>query len=260
MRCRSHDECRSAIRWQWAGVVDQTGAMHISGKKAVVFGGTSGIGLATTKRLAARGAEVVAVSRNPDKAGPVPDGVSLATCDVLDREAMATLLASCAPFDILVSAATGGTRAVGPFLEMDMDGFANSFDKLWGYANVVRFGTSHLSDDGSIVLVSGSPARKIKPGQAAIGATGAAVESMVRSVAPEIAPKRLNVVSPGVVDTPMNPLQGAERDASYAKSTAGNIIPRAGTADEVAQAVVFLIENDFVTGTTVDVDGGWLLS
>jgi len=143
---------------------------------------------------------------------------------------------------------------------MDMDGFANSFDKLWGYANAVRFGAGHLTEDGSIVLISGTPARKIKPGQAAIGATGAAVESLVRSVAPEIAPKRLNAMAPGVIDTPMNPLQGADREAAYARTTAGNIIPRAGTADEVAQAVLFLIENDFVTGTTVDVDGGWLLS
>lgn len=234
--------------------------MDVSGKKAVVLGGTSGIGLAATRQLAELGAEVVAVSRNPEKAGDLPEGVSLRSCDVLDREAMAELFSSCAPFDILVSAATGGGRAVGPFLEMDMDGFQNSFDKLWGYANVVRFGTEHLGEDGTIVLVSGSPARKIRPGMVAIGATGAAVESLVRSVAPEIAPRRLNVVSPGSIDTPINPLEGAEREAAYAKATAGNVIPRAGTADEVAQAIVFLIQNDFVTGTTVDVDGGWLLS
>lgn len=234
--------------------------MDVSGKKAVVLGGTSGIGLATTRQLAALGAEVVAVSRDPAKAGELPTGVTTSACDVLDPVAMAQLFESCAPYDILVSAATGGKRAVGPFLNMDMDGFRNSFDKLWGYANAVRFGTEHLTDAGTIVLVSGSPARKIKPGQVAVGATGAAVESFVRSVAPEIAPKRLNVVSPGMIDTPINPLQGAEREAAYAKSTAGNVIPRAGTADEVAQAIIFLVQNDFVTGTTVDVDGGWLLS
>jgi NAD(P)-dependent dehydrogenase (short-subunit alcohol dehydrogenase family) len=55
-------------------------------------------------------------------------------------------------------------------------------------------------------------------------------------------------------------LQGEERAALYAKSTANNLIPRAGTADEAAQAILFLIQNDFVTGTTIDVDGGWLLS
>lgn len=234
--------------------------MDVSGKKAIVLGGTSGIGLATTHRLAEMGAEVVAVSRNPDKAGQLPDGVTTEACDALDGEAMAALFARCAPYDILVSSATGGDRAVGPFLSMDMDGFQGSFRKVWGYANTVRYGTEHLSEDGTIVLVSGTPARKVRPGMIAVGAAGAAVESLVRSVAPEITPRRINVVSPGVIDTPINPLQGEERAKAYAKNTEGNLIPRAGTADEVAQAVIFLIGNEFVTGTTVDVDGGWLLS
>jgi NAD(P)-dependent dehydrogenase (short-subunit alcohol dehydrogenase family) len=234
--------------------------MDVTGKKAVIFGGTSGIGLATAKRLVALGAEVIAISRNPDKAGDVSAGITLKKCDVLDRDALQGLLKECAPYDILVSAATGGSRAIGPFLEMDMDGYKASFDKLWGYANVVRFGAEHLSNDGSIVLVSGAPARKTRPGQAAIGSVGGAVEALVRAITPEIAPKRINVVSPGMIDTPMVAAQGDERSAFYAKATAGNIIPRAGTADEVAQGIIFMIQNDFVTGTTIDVDGGWLLS
>lgn len=234
--------------------------MDVAGKKAIVFGGTSGIGLATTRQLAELGADVVAVSRNPDKAGEVPANVTLRQCDALDREGMATLFQEEAPFDILISAATGGDRAIGPFLEMDMDGFQASFAKLWGYANVVRFGAQHMPEDGTIVLVSGSPARKTKPGQVAIGSVGGAVEAMVRAVAPEIAPRRLNVVSPGLIDTPMSPLEGEERVAFYQNATANNVIPRAGTPDEVAQAIVFMVQNEFVTGTTIDVDGGWLLS
>jgi len=234
--------------------------MDVKGKKAIVFGGTSGIGLATAKRLAAQGAEVIAISRDPSKAGEVPAGITLKACDVLDRKAMAALFADCAPFDILVSAATGGSRAIGPFLDMDLDGYQASFDKLWGYANVVRYGTEHLSETGTIVLVSGAPARKCKPGQISLSSVGGAVEALVRAVAPEIAPKRINVVSPGTIDTPMVPVQGAEREKLYANMTANNLIPRAGTADEVAQGLMFVIENDFVTGTTIDVDGGWLLS
>lgn len=234
--------------------------MDVAGKKAVIFGGTSGIGLATAQRLVAQGASVIAISRDPSKAGDVPAGITLKKCDVLDREAVSAVLAECAPYDILVSAATGGARAMGPFLEMDMDGYKGSFDKLWGYANVVRFGTEHLPDNGCIVLVSGAPARKTKPGQVAIGSVGGAVESLVRAIAPEVAPKRINIVSPGTIDTPMVPMQGEQRAAFYADMTGNHIIPRPGTADEVAQGIMFVIQNDFVTGTTVDVDGGWLLS
>lgn len=234
--------------------------MNVSGKTALVFGGTSGIGLATSKQLAALGARVVAVSRNPDRAGDVPKGITLEQCDVLDRGGLSKLFETFAPFDILVSAATGGTRARGAFLDMDIDGYKASFDKLWGYANVLQLGTPHMSADGTIVLVSGSPARKSRPGQVAIGSVGGAVEALVRAVAPEIAPRRLNVVAPGTIDTPISSLTGAEREDSYRKQTAKNLIPRAGTADEVAQGILFVIQNDFVTGTTVDVDGGWLLS
>lgn len=234
--------------------------MDVAGKKAIVFGGTSGIGLAAVRQLAERGATVVAVSRNPDRAEGLPVGVMTRAADVLDEDALASLLEESAPYDILISAATGGERAVGPFLDMDMAGFQGSFAKVWGYANVVRHGAGHLPEDGAIVLVSGTPARKTKPGQIAIGAAGAAVESMVSSLAPELAPRRINVVAPGVIDTPMNPLEGDARSAAYAKATADHLVTRAGTADEVASAIVFCVENDFVTGTTVDVDGGWLLS
>lgn len=235
--------------------------MDVKGKKAIVFGGTSGIGLAAAKRLAALGADVIATSRNPDKAGDVPAGISLKKCDVLDRDAMQALFEECGPVDILISSATGGSRAVGPFLEMDMDGFKGSFDKLWGYANVLRYGTSHVNEGGSIVLVSGIPARNARPGQVAIGAVGGAVESLVRTVAKEIAPsRRLNVVAPGTIDTPIFSGEGDAREAFYKKATANNLIPRAGSADEVAQGIIFMVENDFVTGTTIDVDGGWLLT
>ena len=234
--------------------------MDINGKKALVFGGTSGIGLAATEQLAALGAEVVAISRSPNKAGEMPSNVTLAQCDVLDRDALTALFKTHGPFDILVSAATGGSRAIGPFAEMDMDGYQASFDKLWGYSNVVRLGLEHLSDLGAIVLVSGSPARHCNPGQVAISSVGGAVEAMVRGVAKEIKPKRINAMSPGLVDTPMVSLEGDARDAHYEKVTAKNLIPRAGTADEAAQGIVFLIQNDFVTGTVLDVDGGILLS
>ena len=67
-------------------------------------------------------------------------------------------------------------------------------------------------------------------------------------------------MAPGFIDTPMVPLQGQERVDLYAKMTENHLIPRAGKPDEVAHGIVFAVENDFITGTTIDVDGGLLLS
>ena len=233
--------------------------MNVTGKKALVFGGTSGIGLAAAKQLQAKGCEVVVISRDPKKASGIA-GIKTVACDVRDTELLTEVFAAEAPFDILVSAATGGSRAAGPFLKMDVEGYRNSFDKLWGYTNCVRFGAEHLSEQGAIVLVSGSPARRARVGQAAIASVGGAVEQFVRALAPEIAPKRINVVSPGVIDTPMFGPESEQRDKMLEGATAKHLIPRPGTPDEVADGILFMIENDYVTGTTIDVDGGWLLS
>jgi len=237
--------------------------MEIAGKKALVLGGTSGIGLAAARQLQARGAKVTVMSRtanNLDEARAVLGTTAgFVQLDVLDREAMAATFAEFAPFDILVNAATGGDRATGPFLKMDLDGFQGSFRKLWGYVNSVRLGAEHLTANGCIVLVSGSPARKCQPGMSAISTVGNAVEGFARAVAPELAPRRINVVSPGVIDTPMFPVQGEARSQFFSAATANTLLKRAGTPDEVALGILFVIENDYVTGTTVDVDGGALL-
>ena len=234
--------------------------MDINGKKAIVFGGTSGIGLSATQMLSDKGAHVIALSRNPEKVRNVPKNVTTKKMNVLDRDALEQFFQEVGEYDILVNSATGGARAVGPFLSMDLDGYRASFDKLWGYTNVVRYGTKHLKDNGNIVLVSGYPARKCRPGQIAISSVGGAVEAFARGIAPEIAPKRINIVSPGIIDTPMSPLQGKEREDYYNNTTKNNLIPRAGTPDEVATGIIFAIENEFITGTTIDIDGGWLIS
>eukprot|EP00656_Telonema_subtile_P003022 TRINITY_DN11392_c0_g1_i1.p1 TRINITY_DN11392_c0_g1~~TRINITY_DN11392_c0_g1_i1.p1 ORF type:complete len:300 (+),score=46.04 TRINITY_DN11392_c0_g1_i1:137-901(+) len=250
---------RDRVSTQSTGNDSPDMAVQLAGKKALVFGGTSGIGLATCQSLLASGAQVIAFSRNPDKEG-LPDGLVTEGCDVRDREKLSQVFAAHAPFDILVNAATGGDRAIGPFLSMDLDGFQGSFDKLWGYANVVRLGAEHLTPTGCIVLVSGAPARKCKPGQIALSCVGGAVENLVRAVAPEMAPRRINCVSPGLIATPMFGPDSEERNEKLAGATAGNAIARPGKPEEVAQAIMFVISNEFVTGTTVDVDGGWLCS
>jgi NAD(P)-dependent dehydrogenase (short-subunit alcohol dehydrogenase family) len=237
--------------------------VDIKGKRALVIGGTSGIGLAAARMLVEKGAEVIAMSRSESNRATAEavlgEEASIRQLDSLDREAMAALFAELAPFDILVNAATGGERATGPFMQMDLDGFTGSFRKLWGYVNSVRLAGEHLSDHGCIVLVSGSPARKCQPGMSAISTVGNAVEGFSRAIAAEIAPKRLNVVSPGTIDTPMFPVEGEAREAFFERAGASALLNRVGSADEVAAGIIFAIENDYVTGTTIDVDGGALL-
>ena len=234
--------------------------MNPQGKTAIVLGGTSGIGLAAAQQLANAGATVVAASRSAanlrQAAEASGDALQLRTIDVLDREALAALFAEHAGFHILVNAATGGERASGPFLQMDLDGFQGSFRKLWGYVNSVRLGAPHMAEDGAIVLVSGFPAKKANPGASALSTVGNAVEGFARAVAAEIAPRRINVVSPGIIDTPMFAAEGEARRELLANATRNILIKRAGTADEVASAILFALQNDYMTGTTIDVDGG----
>ncbi|MBJ22612.1 MAG: SDR family oxidoreductase [bacterium] len=237
--------------------------MDITGKRALVLGGSAGIGLATALELERRGARVVAASRNAtgrERAkAEFGESTELRDVDVRDREGLSALFQELAPLDILVCAATGGGRAVGPFLEMDLDGFQSSFDKLWGYTNAVRLGADQMSENATIVLVSGYPARKAMAGMSAISTVGNAVEGFVRAVAPELAPRRINIVSPGAIVTEMLSPDLEKNALVLSETTKQNLIPRAGQPEEVAQAILFLIENEYVTGTTIDVDGGALL-
>ncbi len=231
---------------------------NFKGKKAIVLGGTSGIGLATVKLLQQAGAEVVAASRRGHIAEKLP-GIRVDAVDVLDRNALSEFFIRHGPMDYLVNAATGGPRAMGPFLEMDLDGFQGSFAKLWGYTNSVRIGGHHVNAGGALVLVSGYPARKCGPGYIAISTVGNAVEGFVRGMAPELAPIRINAVSPGLIDTPMFAQEGEERQQFFEAGTHRHLIQRAGKAEEVAKGILFLLENEFMTGTVLDVDGGALL-
>ena len=234
-----------------------------------MLGGTSGIGLATCRQLVQEGANVVAYGRSPEKcqqairevnAADLPGSFAAHSLDILDRVKLEEAFQSHDKFDYLVAAATGGSRAVGNFLEMDMDGFQGSFAKLWGYANAVRYGAHHMNKGGggAIVLVSGSPARKVKPGYIALSCVGGAVENLVRCLSVELSSHniRINAVSPGMIDTPMFDGKGDGKEEFLAKATANNPIPRPGSADEVASGILFALENTFVTGTVIDVDGG----
>ena len=239
-------------------------ANTLAGKNVVIIGGTAGIGLATAQAASAAGARVWVAGRaeaHCEKARAISKGsFEVRQADTHDFAGLEAVFKEAGTIDHLVSAAVGGERTLKPFLDQTEDQFKAAFDKLWGYGKVVRTGASYLAEDGSITLVSGSPARKIKPAQSALSCVGAAVENMVRCLAVEMAPIRVNVVSPGTVDTAMFDWMGTEKQAKLQALTSTHLIKRAGGPEEVAAGILFVMQNAFVTGTTVDVDGGRLLS
>ena len=237
---------------------------NLAGKNVVIIGGTAGIGLAAAIAASDLGANVWAAGRSEghiESAKAISNGkFEVRQADTHDAEALEAIFKEVGTIDHLVSAADGGERTLKPFLEQTEDQFKAAYDKLWGYGKVVRTGAPYLAEDGSITLVSGSPARKINPSQSALSCVGASVENMVRCLAVEMAPIRVNVVSPGTVDTAMFDWMGDEKGGKLSAMTAGHLIKRAGSSEEVAAGMIFVMQNNFVTGTTVDVDGGRILS
>ena len=237
---------------------------NLTGKNVVIIGGTAGIGLAAAQQAAAAGAKVWAAGRSAEHreaAKKIANGsFEVRQADTHDAASLEAIFKEAGSIDHLVSAAVGGERTLKPFLEQTEDQFKAAYDKLWGYAKVVRTGAPYMAQDGAITLVSGSPARKIRVAQSPLSCVGASVENLVRCLALEMAPIRVNVVSPGTIDTAMYDWMGSEKQDKLKAMTATHLIKRAGTPDEVAQGILFVMQNSYVTGTTIDVDGGRILS
>ena len=172
---------------------------------------------------------------------------------------LAALFDSVGQIDHIVGCATGATRTMAPFMEQTDDQFRAAFNKFWGYTHVARQGVPHLTDTGTLTLVSGTPARKCNAGQSSISCTGCAVEGLTRALALELKPRRVNVVAPGIIETGMFDHFGDNK--AKALASIGKNIPlgRVGQANEIADAILLCMTNGFITGATIDVDGGALL-
>ena len=231
-------------------------------RNVVVIGGTSGIGLATAVMAKAQGANVWAVGRSEDRAAAAAEGnpgISFSTLDIHNLEALTTLFESIGIIHHVVAAATGANRTMAPFIEQTDEQFREAFNKFWGYCNVIRKASPYMTDDGSITLLGGFPARKCNPGMSAVSCVGNAVEGLSRALAVEMAPRRVNVVAPGTISTGMFDNLGDKKEEILAKGTQHIPLKRPGQSEEVASAVILTLTNAYMTGTTIDIEGGALL-
>ncbi|MFF2630669.1 SDR family oxidoreductase [Kitasatospora griseola] len=232
----------------------------MSERTALVVGGTSGIGLATARRLHAQGATVHVVGRSKERleALAVSDPELVGhRADGGDREQIAEVLCTVGSLDWLVVALSGAEGA-GPFAELDLAALRSAFEaKFWGQLTTVQAALPHLTEDGSITLVTAISARTALPGTAGLAAVNGALESMIRPLAVELAPRRVNAVSPGLVATPWwNGMPQEAREAYFAHAAAQLPVRRVAEAEDVAEVVALAATNRNLTGTVLESDGG----
>lgn len=233
-------------------------ASPLNGKTVIVIGGSSGIGAAVAREATARGAHVVLAGRR--LSSTVEHGVRSEPVDVTDSASLQRLFESVGRFDHLVYTAGPAVQAK-TLIETDLNEAQANFNvKLWGALRAIQQALPFLDEQGSISLTSGQLGRKTIAGQFIKTGINAATEALGKQLAKELAPRRVNVISPGVIDTEAYAgLSEEQRLAMFAKAGGALPVGRVGQAEEVAAGYVLAMENGFITGSVIDIDGGGLL-
>jgi len=236
----------------------------LKGKKIVIIGGSSGIGFESAKQVIAQGAEVIIASRSKNKLQNAKEQLGARatafTLDTTQEQQVQSFFEKVGQFDHLVVSAA--ETSSGSFLDTNTTQARQLFEnKFWGQYYAAKYGAPKVLPHGSITLFSGVVAYKSMVGSSMLGAVNAAVSNLGQTLALELAPIRVNIISPGIIDTPSrNEMPEETRNHFYA--TMGNKLPvkRIGRAEDVAQSVLYLLQNSFVTGTVLHVEGGHILS
>jgi NAD(P)-dependent dehydrogenase (short-subunit alcohol dehydrogenase family) len=230
-------------------------------KIVLVVGRGSGIARAIVEAARAAGANVIAAGRDVEKLGSAYDdpGITLETVDVTDDESIQALAERLTGIDHVVC--TASARARGTIGELDREKVRLSLDtKVIGPLMLAKHLAPKLNPGGSFVIFSGDAAFKIKIGQLAVAITNGAADTLTRSLAVELAPIRVNAISPGIIDTgAWDGLGENGKTRLYKEATNTNPTRRIGASEDVANAVVFCMTNTFLTGVTLKVDGGEFL-
>jgi len=232
-------------------------------QRIVIIGGSSGIGLETAKQAIDLGAEVIIASRSEDKLQKAKEILNSKTTafqlDTTDELQVQSFFDKVGHFDHLVvsAAETSG----GSFLQMDSDQARKLFEnKFWGQYYAAKYGAAKISPFGSITLFSGVVAYKAMVGSSVLGAVNAAISNLGQTLALELAPIRVNIVSPGIIDTPSRSKMPEDARENFYATVAGKLpVKRVGKPEDVAQSVLYLLQNSFVTGTVLHVEGGHIL-
>ena len=231
----------------------------LQGQRVLVVGRGSGIARAVTLAARDAGAKVIAAGRDKDTLTAAYAGepaISTETVDLTDEASIAALSEQFGSVDHVVS--TASARARGRLADLDRDAIRRSFDtKVIGPLMLAKHFAPRMSRDGSLVIFSGVAAAKIAVGTMGVAITNAAADTLARSLALELAPIRVNAISPGVIDTGAWDALGEQAKAAYfADISARNPARRIGTPDDIAQGVLFAMTSTFLTGQTLHIDGG----
>ncbi|SFU30864.1 NAD(P)-dependent dehydrogenase, short-chain alcohol dehydrogenase family [Methylobacterium sp. 174MFSha1.1] len=237
--------------------------MRLQGETVVIIGGGSGIGLAVANMAHGEGARLVVGGRSRNRLDAAIAGLGAEAraieVDTADPASIQTFFAQVGRFDhLLVTAATYRVVAID---DPDDDAAESPFrSKFWGQYRAVRAALPYLSSSGSITLMAGAAGARPLKGGSAYAACNSAIEGLGRALAIELAPMRVNTVSPGTIDGSLwRSRPDAVRETAFEGWRDMALLRRTGTEDEVAQAILFLMTNRFMTGSTLYPDGGYAL-
>jgi NAD(P)-dependent dehydrogenase (short-subunit alcohol dehydrogenase family) len=237
---------------------------QLDSQKIVVLGGTSGIGLATARLVAAEGATVVVASSDPERLdaalADLPANAEGYALDVRREEEIRDLFERIGPFDHLAYTA-GESLPLGLIATTDLESARRAFEiRFWGAYAAVKHAAPRLRPGGSIALSSGIASTRPQATWTVASSICGAVEALTRALAVELAPIRVNAVAPGVVRSNLwRDMSENDRSAMYASLAQALPARRAGEVGDVAETFLYLMRNGYSTGTVVTVDGGSVL-